>query len=494
MGVLRILRLLLIPLWSAQGGVVAQDEPGFGLAMTHLELSLDLDHDRGSLAGSASYRIANMGERPVQEVPFNLGRMMTVESVRLGGEGSGGDGGGREVEFTQAIEVFADSPRRQVNHVVVSLPSPLEPGDEVRLQAEYGGFLVGYTETGSVYIQDRVVWNALIPYLEDGRFSILREDAFAWPVLGTLHARANRVAPRPDFTFRAAITVPEPFTVASSGRLLRQETRDGRRLFAYESSDPVPFLNLPIAEYAVLKRPGVRVYHFPADSAGAARVLDAATDGLALLARWFGPLGVEPDLAVMEIPERWGSQASLTGGIIQTADAFGQDGSLSPLYHELSHLWNAPDLDQPSARWNEGLATFLSYRMSDDMDGSESMDAAVQRTVDRLLATASRSPTLTSVPFAEYGEVGATNLSYRVGFLMFYALEAGLGQETLNSVLRGFYQDHKDRGWTFEGLAEELQARTPQDLSGFVEDWIITTAWFDQLQAGVPPHRIGLER
>ena len=473
---------------------MARDEPDFGLAMTHLELNLDLDHDRGSLAGSASYRIANLGDVPVQDVSFNLGRLMTVESVRLGGNGVGRDGGGRELVFTQAIDVFADSPRRQVNHVVVVLPSPLEPGDEVWLRAEYGGFLVGYTETGSIYIQDRVVWNPLIPYLEDGRFSILRTDAFAWPVMGTLHARANRVAPRPDFTFRAAITVPEAFTVASSGRLVRQETQDGRTEFVYESTHPVPFLNLPIAEYAVLQRVGVRVYHFPADSAGAARVLDAATDGLDLLARWFGTLGLEPDVVVMEIPETWGSQASLAGGIIQTADAFGEDASLSPLYHELSHLWNAPDLDQPSARWNEGLATFLAHRMSDALDGSAGMDAAVESTADRLLATVSRSPTLKSVPFAEYGEVEATDLSYGVGFLMFYALESALGRETLDSVLRGFYQDHKDRGWTFEGLAEELQAQTSQDLSGFIEDWILTTAWFDQLQAGVPPHRIGLNR
>jgi hypothetical protein len=473
-------------MWTVQGAVFAQETTDFGLAMNRLELSLDLNHEDGSLTGSASYEIVNLSDTPVYEVPFNLGRLMTVQSA------SSVEGG--NLEFSQDITVFVDSPRRQVNHVLVSLPRPLAPGSEVILRIEYSGFLVGYTETGSLYIQDRVVWNALAPYQPDGRFSILRTDAFAWPVLGTLNTRLNRVAPRNDFSFSALITVPEPYTVASSGRLVEQGTHHGRTSFLYESIDPVPFLNLPIAEYAVRKGPGVRVYHFPADSAGGVRVLEGATRGLELFANWFGPLGVTPDLVVMEIPEMWGSQASLAGGIIQTADVFGKAGSMSALYHELSHLWNARDLDQPSARWNEGLATFLASRVAEELDGSEEMEEAVQSTTERLLTAASRTPELASVPFSQYGEAGLTDLSYRVGFLMFYALESALGDETFNTVFRTFFQEHKNHGWTFEGLAEQLRAQTQQDLSGFLEDWYYTTSWLDQLRAGIPPREIGFKR
>lgn len=482
----RIPSLVLTTMWTLQGGVVAQETAEFGLAMNRLELSLDLNHEDGSLSGSASYEIVNLSNSPVSEVPFNLGRLMTVQSASFVEGGN--------LEFSQDVTVFVDSPRLQVNHVLVSLPRPLAPGSEVTLRLDYSGFLVGYTETGSLYVQDRVVWNALAPYRPDGRFSILRTDAFAWPALGTLNRRLNRVAPRPDFSFSALVDVPEPYMVASSGRLVEQQTHDGRTSFLYEGSAPVPFLNLPIAEYAVRKGPGVRVYHFPADSAGGVRVLEGATRGLELLANWFGPLGVTPDLAVMEIPEMWGSQASLAGGIIQTADAFGTAGSMSALYHELSHLWNARDLDQPSARWNEGLATFLASRMADELDGSEEMGDAVQSTTEKLLAAVSRTPEIASVPFSQYGEAGLTDFSYRVGFLMFYALDSALGKETSNAVLRGFFQEHKDRGWTFQGLAEQLKAQTQQDLSGLLEDWFYTTAWFEKLRAGIPPNEIGLQR
>lgn len=51
-------------------------------------------------------------------------------------------------------------------------------------------------------------------------------------------------------------------------------------------------------------------------------VNEAITREMALLAKWFGPIDADPQLTVIEIPEDWGSQASVASGIIQTADAF----------------------------------------------------------------------------------------------------------------------------------------------------------------------------
>ncbi len=464
---------ILAVLLAAHDSAAAQAADDFGLAMTRLELTLDLDYSDGSLAGWALYEIANLSSAGVAEIPFNLGRLMTVHAAR----GPEGD----TLGFTQDVAVFIDSPRRQVNHVVVTLPRPLAPGAAVLLRLDYGGYLVGYTETGSLYIQDRV----------DEAFSILREDAFAWPTVGTLSRRTNRVAPRPDFAFTARVTVPETYTVASGGRLVEERTEDGQTTFVYESTAPAPFLNLPVAKYGIMQRAGVRVYHFPSDSVGALRVLEGATKGLGLLERWFGPLGTVPDLAVMEIPDRWGSQASLTGGIIQTADAFRDAGRMAGLYHELTHLWNAPDLDQPSARWNEGLASFLARRMASELDGWNGMEDDVRQATSRILAAATSTPQISDVPFIRYGEAGATDLSYRVGFLMFYALHRALGDERFDAALGGYYQDHRERGGTFEKLLERLQAHSPVDLSGFFRDWVYTTTWYDELRAGTRPEDIG---
>jgi hypothetical protein len=234
------------------------------------------------------------------------------------------------------------------------------------------------------------------------------------------------------------------------------------------------------------------VYHFPADSTGGRRVLERAREGLELLERWFGPLGATPELSVMEIPEMWGSQASLTGGIIQTADVFGQTGSLAPLYHELTHLWNARDLDQPSARWNEGLAIFLQLRMADELDGTDETEATVQRIAERLVAAAARTPHVASVPFVRYGEAGLTDLSYRVGCLMFHALYTALGPEAFDDVIGGYFQAHRDRGWTFAGLVEAFRAGSSTDLGAFFQTWVYSTDWYDQLASGTSSHTIGL--
>lgn len=462
---------------SAQG----RDEASFGLAVTRLELRLDLDYEDGSLRGTATYTIANRSDRPVSTVPFNLGRLMTVRAARIVG--------GPALDLAQDIAVFADDPRRQVDHMEASLPEPLAAGSEVRLSLDYGGFLVGYTETGSVYIQDRVVWNDLIRYRKDGDFSILRTDAFAWPVPGTLRIAANRTAPRLDFAFRAEVTVPEPYVVAGAGRLASRTTADGRTTFVYESVLPVPFLNLPIARYGLLEGSGAKVYHFPDDSSGARRVLESTERGLALLSSWFGPLDSPPDVVIMEIPEMWGSQANLAAGIIQTADAFGSAATMTPVYHELSHLWNARDVDLPSARWNEGLATFLQFRMAEELDG-ESLQEGVARVVDRIVATAPE--TYADVPFERYGKAGSTDLSYRVGCLMFYALYSRMGPAAFDRAMGEFFQGHADTGWTFDELVEHFQASSQADLSGFFDVWVYTTAWYDRLRSGTPPEAIGL--
>ena len=77
---------------------------------------------------------------------------------------------------------------------------------------------------------------------------------------------------------------------------------------------------------------------------------------------------------------------------------------------------------------------------------------------------------------------------------MFYALDAALGEEGFNALMRDLFQEHREEGWTFEGLAEELKTRTQQDFDGFVQDWVYTTGWYEKLQAGIPPHEIGLQR
>ena len=433
---------------------------------SRVELVVTLDYDEGSLSGVATYDILNVSASSADEVPFNLNRLMTVSEIR--------DAGGLPVAFTQDVTQFTDSPRRQVNHILVPLSVPLAPGEQTRLSVEFAGHLVGYTETGSLYIRDRIH--------ED--FSILRADAYAFPVVGHATSRVNRAAPRISFDFEIRITVPERFTVASGGGFVGRSEGHGMATYVYQSAAPAPFLNIPIAEYRLVEKEGVRVYYFPEDSVGAAVLLDRADRGLSLLTEWFGPMGRDLELAVMEIPDGWGSQASLTGGIIQTASAFRELGQMRQLYHELTHIWNAPDTDLPSARWNEGLASFLERRMAWHLDGWNGIDSYAQQVADRLVAAIDARPEIASIPFQDYGSAGLTDLSYRTGFLTFYLLHSLLGDAEFDAAVGGYYQERRETGGTFEDLVDSFKGETSLDLVPFFEKWVYTTQWYQDLKAG----------
>lgn len=184
----------------------------------------------------------------------------------------------------------------------------------------------------------------------------------------------------------------------------------------------------------------------------------------------------------MEIPEGWGSQANLAGGIIQTADAFRSPEALRALYHEISHLWNVPDTDRPSPRWNEGLAMFLQCRMAQELDGWDGMEAFVERAADRLLERVDSDPEYRDTPFVSYGEADLTDLSYRTGLLMFYVLQQVVGDRQLLAALGGYYQRYRESGGSFEDLVRHLTTATGLDLGEFFDDWIYTTRWRDRLR------------
>jgi hypothetical protein len=449
---------------GTQAGTTADQFRDLQVRETSLVLVARLDYEEGSLDGSLTFSVENVSGRPATEVPLLLNRLMVFRNAR--------DSEGNPLSVRQDVVTFIDHPKFQASYAVVSLARPLPPGSETTLAVDFSGHLVGYTETGMLYVQDRI----------NEEFTILRTDALAFPSVGGPSWRINRSAPRRDFEFRAEISVPERLTVASGGELVERRVNDGVATFVYRSTAPVPFLNLPIAEFGLLSKSGIRVYYFPEHADGAKRVLERARSALELLGQWFGPLGQPPRVAVMEIPKGWGSQASLTGGIIQTADVFENPDSLQPLYHELSHLWNAPDEERPSPRWNEGLATFLQFLLAERLDGSQDIDATVERSALRLLQAIESESAHQGVPFARYGHAQMTDYSYRTGFVMFYFLHELLGEKEFNRALGGYYQQFRDASGSFDDLVEIANKTSSRNLKIFFDDWFYTVRWQAKLK------------
>ncbi|MFL5615265.1 MAG: hypothetical protein ACJ796_16480 [Gemmatimonadaceae bacterium] len=285
---------------------------------------------------------------------------------------------------------------------------------------------------------------------------------------------------------------PARFLVATGGLGSQTLNTDGTITWSYTSQDVSPFLNIAIAPCDTLVENGVRVFYFPNDSAGAQRLMKATQSALALLGQWFGPLHARPSLTVTEIPDGWGSQADIVGGIIQTAAAFRDPGHLGELYHELSHLWNAHDLENPAPRWNEGLAMFIESLLQERLDGFPKHADATQSVLNRLKKLVRTDSAATRVPFIEYGSAQRTDWSYSVGDVMFATL-CGLGGEAeFNRIIGGYYQRFASGGTTRDFIHFAKHTST-HDLTRFFDDWMLTTRWTALVtNAGTPADLVDL--
>jgi len=425
---------------------------------TALSLALTVDYERPSLVGTTELTLRNAGDRAETEVPILLNRLMTISAVT--------DQDGHALAVRTSVSTFDDDPFLQVVAARVTLAAPLAPGSVAMLRVRHEGPLVGYTETGSLYIKDTI----------DPAFTILRTDALAFPEVGVPSRRANRAMTRADFRFDAHITVPSSQVVATGGTLVERSSAGALATFHF-AGDRVPFVNIAIAPYKQVEGGGVRVYAQPDDGARAGAVLDASRRALARLETMYGPLPSRPQVTVIEIPEGFGSQASATAGIILDARAFRDQAELPQLYHELSHFWNPRDLDALSPRWNEGLATYLQYRLARELDGFGGTAAAVERARSRVCAGDTRTR-LERTPFSRFGTEGVTDYSYRVGFLMFTALETLTGTDALDAALRDYVQSRISKGGTTADLMAAVTRAVPtKPLQRFFRDWMETTAW-----------------
>ena len=432
--------------------------------LTRLELAVRIDYDSERVVGTATLTLKNASMTSLERVPLLLNRLMHVKTVR----GTGGE----TLAHRQRITSFEDVGIFQVNAVEVDLPTTLLPEESVRLAVAFEGYLVGYTEVGMLYVRDHV----------DREFTILREDALAFPVVGVPSLRVNRATAREPFDFEVSATVPQDLVVATGGEQVGREVRDGLVTWRFRSREPAPYLIVAIAPYHVIEAGGLRVFHFPSDSVGAQTVLQSSRRAAARLQEVFGPLERALALNVMEIPDGWGSQASLAGGIIQEAGAFRDRDQMRQLYHEMSHLWNARDLDIPSPRWNEGLAMFLQDRLAREIDGWDGGADALQQAATRLLDRCGSDQPCSRVPLRQFGNEHMTDWSYSVGRLMFAALYHALGEEVFDRALYWHYQARKASGTSTDDLVRAFVDVGGPVAQRIFDDWLESTAWIERLR------------
>jgi len=432
------------------------------LRPTRYELDASVDFGEERLSGRARIALVNGNARPVREASFTLYRLLKVSAVR--------DGQGRPLAFSREVVAYEDEPLLQVEHVRVPLVPALPPGGRITLELSYGGYLAGYVETGMLYVKDRV----------DSAFTIIRDDAQAYPVPNVPADSVRRNAGYPAFDYVARITVPSSHVVANGGRLVTRTEAGGRATYEYRSIKPSSRMDFAIARFGVVQRGPLRVFHLPGDSAGGARALEAMERTLARYTARFGPLAGDPGFTVIEVPDGWGSQADVTS-ILQSAAAFRDTTRMGELYHEISHLWNVASTENPAPRWNEGLATFLEYLTAAEVDHAKPIEDRAEEYATWLRGKAAHEPGLARVAPADYGRERMTDYSYSVGMLAFYGLYRLAGPEAFNRMVGDYYARYHETGAGTRELEESARRASTVDLAPFFRDWFFTPAWAGRL-------------
>lgn len=429
-----------------------------GLTPLRYDLDVRIDYDAQLLHGSAKILLMNDGDVPAAAAPLLLYRLMTVTEV-VGATG-------RHVAFEQDVVRFEDFDKLQSTFVRVEFNPALGPGDTVTIQVAYEGRLLGYSETPNRYVRETL----------DPSFTILRKDAFAYPVVAVPSSLANRAAPIQKFDYRASITVPDSLFVANGGTLLDRTVNSGLATYVYESVAPSWRMDFAIGPYQKLDQGPLSVFSLKQDSLAAGRVARQAIACLGLMETWFGPLKGGPRLTLIEIPNGFGSQKDVVT-VLQSAAAFQDSTRANEIYHELAHLWQPVDTDAPSPRWNEGLSSFLEHLAFERLEGDSVVERRGTQLVQWLAESLPGHPDWAAHPMVDYGQAQMTDLSYSVGAIFFEILYRTMGEEAFMGALADFYGRYGATGANTEDLVTTLSRHTPTDLTPIYRDWLYTTRW-----------------
>lgn len=436
-----ILLFILLGLESLTGQVKIND----------YDLDYKFDFKNNRLSGVAKITIDGKDDT----INLLLYRLLKVTSIT--------DPLGNSINFEQNVVSFEDFEELQVNAIDIYFDNIEQKNTQ--LIVKYAGPVLGYSETGMSYVKDHI----------SPEFTIIRMDAFTYPVQSSPSIKDLRMSGMQYFNFKISVTVPDSLKVACLGKLIKTESRKDKKKYSFESVKPSWRMDIVIGKYKTLEKENYKVYYFPEDSIGAQNVLSAIEKTSRLYSRWFGEKDLK-NFSIIEIKDGYGSQTDECG-IIQTASAFKKPEYLEGIYHEVSHLWNIPHTDQlPSRLESEGLAMFLQFLVKEKLENKNNyLDEMAQLIYLKVKKEINQNAKFAVTPIIKYGEENLTDYSYSKGMLFFYILYHTVGEEAFFESIKGYYKTFASIGSTTTEFSEYLKNHfIDSSVNMLIDDWIFT--------------------
>jgi len=427
---------------------------------TQYNLNYKLDIANKIMGASGSITVSNISNKDALHIPLRLYRMLSVSKIN--------DSNGNKLAFNQQVIGNDEWPVLQTNYIEISLPTPIKPAQSYTFEIDFSGALRGYTETDMLYVKDSI----------DENFSIVRMDAFAYPLITYPNDSVNRDAKfwLYHYDYDVTFTVPVDYVVANGGELISKTEKKDKVIYRYKNKLPAWRMDFAIARYQVYSKDRYTVFSWESKDSSE-KLLDQIVNTVTLYTKWFGPLKHKLGYTFIEVPENYGAQADITS-VIQDAVGFKE---FDRVYHEISHQWNVKSLDKYSPRWNEGLASFLEELTLELTSRPGQLDVSTEETILELKKVFSNNKKYQSTPFLDYGKEGLN--SYSVGMIFFRILYDLMGQDEFNKVIGGFYQKYYESGATSRTFISYLIKHSHADINQLIDEWVNSAEFAKLLEA-----------
>ncbi len=461
----RILEVLIISVvitTFSEAGYTPSGREVLGIQTLKHELTLKPDYDTGNLEGISQITILNASQESITRVPLLLYHKLRVKSASASDD--------RTLKFTQRVVPLKGHEKMLVNYVDVALNEPMPPGATFTLRTRYGGELAGYVEAGNIYVKDHV----------NKEFTILRTDCLAYPIVGApsmddlLQSFYRDM--RNGWDYFLEVSIPAELVAANGGKLIGRTSQNGVATYRYRNIKPAWRIDVCIAPYGVLhdEKTALNVFFLREHEEEAGAVLNACSKSLQFFSESFSPLPNFEDFTVIEVPDGYGSQTDVTS-ILQEAEAF--RGNHPRLYHEVSHLWNPPSLDESPSRFeSEGLAMFFEYWLPERLDKKTGqLLKGLTSCRSRFRRQCNDDPKYRDIPIANYGKHDCADASYTKGMIAFWLLYRLVGEKAFIDIYREFHQKYYRSGATLEDFTRTAESVSEKNLEKFFGEWIYGT-------------------
>lgn len=415
-------------------------------ALTRVEVNLDLDPARRSFRTDGSYLLVNRSDKPLQRVPLT--------------------GGFHWEEIAWTMDGATYKPEDRTRLFVFTPPTPLAPGDTLRIGFTYHGrYPKGITKNGG---------GAPEFILPSGVVLTSFRPSFV-PVLGYMEEigveKDNRYEPRvyPDdfyegitkpafgtgtpYTTKVTVNTPEAYTANSVGMKTAETVTNGRRTVTWESDQGVRFFNVVAGRWKEERGEGSSVFYHPSHRYNVGEMRLGLESARRYYSEWFLPYPWQ-DLKLSEFPalaqyaQGFPTDITFSEGIgfLTKSDKKGEAAFVITA-HESAHQWWGNILtpgDGPGAEiLSEGMAHFSTALLLDQVKGPVGRIEFFKR-IESSYCDARQVDSERPLVKIDGSKPGDESVMYDKGGWVFWMLLHRMGREPMLAGCRHFIEMYKD--------------------------------------------------